>query len=186
MAFGISSIVVDHESGTVWLGGRGRIILKSSIEELKSLVSQSPTYPDHDERLSSSPKMKRPAIISMGIFATHMVTVDSTRAIRVCPLDRVGQDNVDTLAEISIPAHRDAVLGIGVLKSPNQHEADFFTWSSGGTVNFWSLQGRCRATRKVDLEQLPGNDDDKNELKMLRTTADMKAFISGDKYGVIR
>ncbi|KKZ68412.1 hypothetical protein EMCG_00181 [[Emmonsia] crescens] len=186
VAFGISSIVVDHESGTVWLGGRNRIILKSSIEELKSLVSQSPTYPDHDERLSSNPKMKRPAIISMGIFATHMVTVDSTRAIRVCPLDRVGQDNVDTLAEISIPAHRDAVLGIGVLKSPNQHEADFFTWSSGGTVNFWTLQGRCRATRKVDLEQLPGNDDDKNELKMLRTTADMKAFISGDKYGVIR
>lgn len=122
----------------------------------------------------------------MGIFATHMVTVDSTRAIRVCPLSKVGEDNVDTLPEISMPAHRDAVLGIGALTPPGPHEADFFTWSSGGTVNFWSLQGRCRATRKVDLEQLPGNDDDKNELKIVRTTADMTTFISGDKYGVIR
>ncbi|KAL2372379.1 hypothetical protein RJ035_004708 [Blastomyces gilchristii] len=186
VAFGISSIAVDHESGMVWLGGRGRIIQRSSIVELKSLISQSPTYPDYDERLSSTPKTKMPAIISMGIFSTHMVTVDSTRAIRVCPLDRVGEDNVETLVETSMPAHRDAVLGIGLLKSSNPHEADFFTWSSGGTVNFWSLQGRCRATRKVDLEQLPGNDDDKNELKILRTTADMRTFISGDKYGVIR
>ncbi|OJD17227.1 hypothetical protein AJ78_02664 [Emergomyces pasteurianus Ep9510] len=186
VSFGICSITVDHESGTVWLGGRDRIIQRSSIEELKSLLSQSPTYAAHDERFSPSPKTKRPAIISMGIFATHMVTVDSTRAIRVCPLDRVGQAHVDALAEISMPAHRDAVLGIGVLKPPKLHEADFFTWSSGGTVNFWTLQGRCRATRKVDLEQLPGNDDDKNELKILRNTTDMKKFISGDKYGVIR
>ncbi|OAX84285.1 hypothetical protein ACJ72_01350 [Emergomyces africanus] len=186
VSFGICSVAVDYESGTVWLGGRDRIIQKYSIEELKSMVSQSPTYSDHEERFSPSPKMRRPAIISMGIFATHMVTVDSTRAIRVCPLDRVGKDHVDTLAEISLPAHRDAVLGIGVLKPPNPHEADFFTWSSGGTVNFWSLQGRCRATRRVDLEQLPGNDDDKNELKILRNTTDMKEFISGDKYGVIR
>ncbi|KAG5302614.1 WD domain-containing protein [Histoplasma capsulatum G186AR] len=186
VTFGICSIVVDHESGMVWFGGRGRRIHKSSIDELKSLISQSPIYPDHDERFLSSPKTKRPAIISMGIFATHMVTVDSTRAIRVCPLSKVGEDNVDTLPEISMPAHRDAVLGIGALTPPGPHEADFFTWSSGGTVNFWSLQGRCRATRKVDLEQLPGNDDDKNELKIVRTTADMTTFISGDKYGVIR
>ncbi|ODH51830.1 hypothetical protein GX48_02074 [Paracoccidioides brasiliensis] len=186
VSFGISSIAVDHESRTVWLGGHGRIIQKSSIEELKSMVSQSPTHSDHDEGYSSGPKTKRPAIVSMGIFATHIVTVDSTRAIRVCPLDCLDQDNVDTLAEISMPAHRDAVLGIGVLNTPNMHEADFFTWSSGGTVNFWNLQGKCRATRKVKLDQLPGNDDDKNELKIVRTSENMTMFISGDKYGVIR
>ncbi|KAK2802666.1 hypothetical protein FQN50_007274 [Emmonsiellopsis sp. PD_5] len=186
LRFSVCSVAVDHDSGAVWFGGRGRKIERSSIEELRSLVTHSPTFPGPDERDSPIPRLKRPAIISMGILSTHMVTVDSTRAIRVCPLDHVGEDNVEALAKISMPAHRDAVLGLGAVKLPNLRDAEFFTWSSGGTVNFWSLQGKCRGTTKIELEQLTGNDDDKNELKVLRTTEDMKTFISGDKYGVIR
>lgn len=86
-----------------------------------------------------------------------------------------------------MPAHRDAVLGVNALKSPNIYDADFFTWSSGGTVHFWNIQGRCQATKQVELEQLQASDDDiPNELKVLRATENMKSFIAGDRYGVLR
>jgi hypothetical protein len=123
----------------------------------------------------------------MAYLSTHIVTVDSTRAIHVCPVDALGRDDEKSLMESLMPAHRDPVLGVGSLKAPNPHEADFFTWSCEGSVNFWSLQGKCQATRKVELEQLAtGDDEAANELKVLRVGEDLDTFISGDRYGVVR
>lgn len=190
VGFSVASISIDFDSGTLWLGGRNKTLRKFSIEELRSSMTSSPSPPVPRERETPSPRVKkRPAIISMGLFSSHMVTVDSTRAICICPIE--GLDQVDNsendFEEVSMPAHRDAVLGVGELKLPNTHHANFFTWSCGGTVSFWAIQGKCRATKKIELEQLASGDDEaSNELKILRTTDDMGFFISGDKYGVIR
>ena len=91
-----------------------------------------------------------------------MVTVDATRAICICPIEGLDQseNSESDFEEISMPAHRDAVLGVGPLKLPNIHEASFFTWSCGGTVGFWNIQGKRRAARKIELEQPASGDDE--------------------------
>ena len=190
VGFGVSSIAVDFDSGAVWLGGRNKTVQKFSIEELRSSITSSPSPPVPQERETTpNPRVKRPAIISMGLLSSHMITVDSTRAIRVCPIEALdqGDNSENDCDEVSMPAHRDAVLGVGALKLPNTHNANFFTWSCGGTVSFWNIQGKCRATKKIELEQPTSGDDEAlNELKILRASDDMGIFVSGDRYGVIR
>lgn len=124
----------------------------------------------------------------MAYLKTHIVTVDSTKAIHVCPVDAFGNgDDEGTLRNSLVPAHRDQVLGVGPLTMPNVYKADFFTWSSEGSVHFWDIQGRCRASKKVELEQLAwGEDEVANELKVIRVTEDANTFVSGDRYGVLR
>lgn len=190
VGFSVASISVDFDSGTLWLGGRNKTMQKFSIEQLKSSTassSSSPTLPQEQE-VSSQKVKKRPAIISMGLLSSQMVTVDSTRAIRICPIEGLEQgDNAENGVEVSMPAHRDAVLGAGALKLPNTHNSNFFTWSCSGSVSFWTVQGKCQTTKKVELEQpASGDDEASNELKILRNTHDMKFFVSGDRYGVIR
>ncbi|KAF3482810.1 WD repeat protein [Arthroderma uncinatum] len=144
----------------------------------------SPTSANIDAQACSMPK--KAAIVSMGIIDTHMITVDSTRTLRICPLDPLSKDNIETVADVSVSAHRDSVLGISTVETPNTRSAEFFTWSCGGTVRFWNVKGTCCDTYKVDLEQLSDDDDDANELKVLRATGGIKMFVSGDRYGVIR
>jgi hypothetical protein len=115
-----------------------------------------------------------------------MVTVDSTRAIRVCCLDKLQHCQIEGEADVSIPAHKSAVLGLGTLSVPNAYSSDFFTWSSVGEVGFWNLSGSRQATMNVELEQLTKHDDETNELKILRAMEGLGMFVSGDKYGVLR
>ncbi|PCH06977.1 Hypothetical protein PENO1_014570 [Penicillium occitanis (nom. inval.)] len=185
--FGLTSVTVAPESGTVWLGGRGRKSLKLKMEDIREWTkfrSPSPTSPVDP----INPKGKVPTFISMAYLATHIVTVDSTKAIHVCPVESFGHgDDEETLRNSLVPAHRDQVLGVGPLKMPNVYEADFFTWSCEGSVNFWDMEGRCRASKKVELEQMAwGEDEVANELKVLRVAEDANTFISGDRYGVLR
>lgn len=184
IGFGIRSIAVDDNTGLVWFGGRDKLLESCSIEELKSVALKPPRTPNSGP--PKSPQVKKPAFVSMGVIDTHLITVDSTRTIRVCPLDQLREDNVDIVTDVCMSAHRDSVLGISALKSPNMYSADFFTWSSGGMVRFWNAQGKCCASMKVDLEQLSSGDEDTNELKILRTADGLSSFVSGDKYGVIR
>lgn len=184
VGFSIRSVAVDGNSGLVWFGGRDSLLESYPVEELKSMALQPPRTPNPGS--PKFPQARKPAFISMGVIDTHLITVDSTRTIRACPLNQITNDNTDAVADVCMSAHRDPVLGISALTSPNAYSADFFTWSSGGMVRFWDVQGKCCATMRVDLEQLSNSDDDTNELKILRTADGVSAFVSGDKYGVIR
>jgi hypothetical protein len=185
--FGLTSAAFAPDSGTVWLGGRGRKSLELRMEDIRESLkpgSPTPTSPLENNNM----KGKAPTFISMAYLSTHIVTVDSTRAIHVCPVDVIGNgDDEDTLKNSLVPAHRDPVLGVKPLKRPNIYEADFFTWSCEGSVNFWNMQGRCQASKKVELEQLgSGEDEAANELKVLRVAEDANTFVSGDRYGVLK
>lgn len=187
VGFSITSMAVDFEQGSIWLGGRDRKMEKFLIEDLRASISSAPPSPIPCEREQSNQKGKNPAIVAMGFLSTHIVTVDAGRAIHVCPTEALNGEEDKSCVQTSLPAHRDPVLGIGALKLPNAYESDFFTWSCGGTVNFWNSEGRCQASTKIELEQLPNNEDDiSNELRVLRTTEDMEFFVSGDRYGVLR
>ncbi|KMU92207.1 WD repeat containing protein [Coccidioides immitis H538.4] len=138
-------------------------------------------------RVSTSPKSKHLSTVAMGIVSDYMVMVDSTHAIRVCSLVSPSQCQEDTTQEVDIPAHKDSVLGISAVTAPDIHSSSqFFTWSSNGVVNFWDLEGKCLSTQRVEIEQVLGSSDEPNELKVLRASEDMKTFVSGDKYGVMR
>lgn len=186
-SFGLTSIAVATDSGEVWLGGRGRRSVKMNLEEMRERTNlRSPSISSPVETVA--PKTKSPSFISMAYLASHIVTIDSAKAIHVCPVEAFGDfSDEDKLRETLVPAHRDQVLGVRSLRMSNVYEADFFTWSCEGSVNFWDTQGRCRASRKVELEQMTLSDDDViNELRIFRFAEDLNAFVSGDRYGVLR
>ncbi|KAJ9374162.1 hypothetical protein DTO282E5_1084 [Paecilomyces variotii] len=185
--FSITSMAVDFEQGSIWLGGPYRKMEKLLINDLRQLVSSKPPSPIPNDREQSIQKGKRLPIVAMGFLTSHIVTVDASRAIHVCPTEALNGEKDKDCAETSLPAHKDAVLGIGSLKQPNTYESDFFTWSCSGAVKFWNAQGRCQTSKQIELDQLPSNDDDApNELKVLQATEDMEFFVSGDRYGVLR
>ncbi|PWY71664.1 WD40 repeat-like protein [Aspergillus heteromorphus CBS 117.55] len=185
MEFGITSLAVDSSRSCIWIGGRGRQIQRLTFEKIRA--STIPSSPTLSGRSSAEQSSRGPAVIGMGSLGSHLVAVDTTNNIDLYPNDRLGDDVDQMDAETTVSAHRDAVLGICPLQTPNELEADFFTWSRKGAVNFWNIRGKCKASHAIALEHPPGYDEEaSNELKVLRTTQDMEMFVSGDKFGVLR
>ncbi|GAQ06534.1 hypothetical protein ALT_3855 [Aspergillus lentulus] len=181
VGFGISSLTIDPDHGYLWVGGREKRMQKFSLESLRP---SSPISPEPSGRASASKKTKGPAITCMGSLGSHLVTVNSSKEIQIHRLESISDGCERPLA---IAAHRDAVLGISPLPDVNELQANFFTWSSNGTVKFWDTKGRCKDSRTVTIEQPLGSDEiQTNELKILRATQDLKLFVSGDKMGVLR
>lgn len=185
MEFGITSLTSDPDRACLWVGGRGRRMRRLAFESLRAACS--PSSPRTSSRSSTELKSKEPAITCIGSLMSHLVTVDSTKAIHIYPAEDLN-DEVDSCdTGTTMPAHRDSVLGIEPLSTPNYLRADFFTWSCKGVVKFWNTHGGCCDTRTIPVEPLLGGDDDNlNELKILRTSKDMNLFVSGDKLGVLR
>ncbi|KAL2820383.1 quinon protein alcohol dehydrogenase-like superfamily [Aspergillus granulosus] len=185
MDFGITSLTADSDDSCIWIGGRGRRVQKFAFELLRS--SSNPSSPRTLSRSSVEAKPKEPAITCIGSLTSHLVTVDATKAIHIYPIEELNDVGDQCETGVAMPAHRDAVLGIGPLKTPNKLSADFFTWSCKGVVKFWNTRGECRESRTIAVEQLSGGDDDNsNELKVLRADNDIEVFVSGDKLGVLR
>lgn len=182
MDFGITSLAVDLDQSSVWIGGSGRKIQKSSFDSLRSALSLGPPGSPAAPR-----KPKGHAITCMGSLSSHLVTLDSTRAVHVYPFNSLNDESDQDSLDRVMPAHRDSVLGIRSLRKPNDLDADFFTWSCRGIVHFWDTAGKCRASRSIPVDRLPNDDDDTaNELKTLAAVGNMDFFASGDKLGVLR
>ncbi|KAL2833001.1 quinon protein alcohol dehydrogenase-like superfamily [Aspergillus cavernicola] len=185
MDFGVTSLTVDPDRACIWIGGRGRRMQSFSFDSLR--CSSSPSSPRAWSRSSTEQRPKEPAITCIGFLTSHLVTVDGTKAIHIYPIENFNDEGEHCDTGISMPAHRDAVLGIGQLRTPNHLKADFFTWSCKGVVKFWNTEGECRDSRTVAVEQLSGGDDDtSNELKILRANNNMDLFVSGDRLGILR
>lgn len=189
VGFGITSLTVDFDRESIWLGGRGKTIQRLSFEVFRSSSVSTPMSPVRTEKGVADKKSKAPAITCMGSLSSHLVTVETTREIHLYPIeglrDEGEQDNEP--GETSMPAHRDPVLGIRRLKASNVFSADFFSWSRNGSVNFWEARGKCLHSKTVPLEQHSASEDDVvNELKVLRAGDNAEWFISGDKFGVLR
>ncbi|RHZ64463.1 WD40 repeat domain-containing protein [Aspergillus thermomutatus] len=134
VGFSISSLTIDPDRGCLWVGGREKRMQKFSLESLRPT---SPISPGPSGRTSAGKKAKGPAITCMGSLGSHLVTVDSSKEIQIHRVESISNDGERPLA---IAAHKDAVLGISPLPDLNELQADFFTWSSKGTVNFWDTK----------------------------------------------
>ncbi|KAG7125259.1 WD repeat-containing protein 62 like [Verticillium longisporum] len=64
----------------------------------------------------------------------------------------------------------------------------FLTWSGSGSVLFWDMDGKIKASFDVPIEQtIPEEEGDPvNQLSVVRTTKAGKLLIAGDKLGVLR
>ena len=186
--FGIASLAVDLHREAVWVGGGGGQVEYFTFQDLRtSVVSAAPSSGAVGKPMSSRRTKKESSVTSMGLLPSHLITVDAKRAIRLYPIDNLYDVSQQNRTGTLLPAHGDAVLGIRPLRTPNSLDAEFFTWSSGGAINFWDAQGKHHGSRKAKLDQLSSGEDDVwNELRIVCAAEDMSFFVSGDKLGVLR
>lgn len=178
----ITSLAIDSDGSCVWIGGRGRKMEKFSVDSLRSAASSVPPSSP-----GARPKPKGLAITCMGSLSSHLVTLDSSKVVNIYPFDSLDSEDDESSTDTTMPAHRDSVLGIRSLKSPNGLNAEFFTWSSKGTVHFWDTNGKCRASREIPVDKHSSDDDDtSNELKTVAAAEDLGFYVAGDRFGVLR
>lgn len=187
VGFGITSLTIDFDRESVWLGGRGRRMQRLSFDDLRWSSTSSPVSPARLEKVVVDKKANAPAITCMGSLGSHLVTVEATREIHIYPIATLPDEGEQEPGETSMPAHRDPVLGIRPLRRPNKFSADLFSWSRNGSVNFWDARGKCLDSKMVVVEQsIAGDEDVANELKVMRAADNADWFVAGDKFGVLR
>ena len=130
----------------------------------------------------------RPAnVMAMASMLGHLFTLDSNHSIKIINMSTIDDVPVPNSMVRELPAHKDAVLGVRLLPLGSPSRAAFFTWSAGGHVLFWSLEGINRGDFQVELEQpTDGEEDISNELRVVRSSPCGDFFVTGDKYGVLR
>ena len=173
---------------------KGRLHLASSQGDLKTLhlanvVSILTPPPSPPARLEPPTILLTPdasKVEAVGALLDYLVTVDSQNSIRLSNL--CAPDNEDTLGDVVqiLPAHGDPVLGVASLPRANATGASFYTWSTGGTILFWTPEGTHKETLEVPLEQIDDLDVGSNELKAVVSSADADFIMTGDRYGVLR
>ncbi|KAF8252289.1 WD40 repeat-like protein [Wilcoxina mikolae CBS 423.85] len=182
--FGVRCIAVDAERKFAWVAG------KSGSHRYVS-CSGSCKHPSPSSSRSSSPVLpsgcRRADVLAMASMFGHLFTLDSNRSLKIINMSTVEGVPVPNSMVRELPAHKDACLGVRPLPANHPSQSAFFTWSAGGCVLFWSLDGICMADFQIELEQpAEGEDDVLNELKVVRVSKDGNFFVSGDKYGVLR
>ncbi|KAJ4297902.1 hypothetical protein N0V90_005801 [Kalmusia sp. IMI 367209] len=173
---------------------RGRLHLASSQGGLKTLnirdtigvLTPPPSPPPRVESPTVTLTTDSNKIEAIGSLLNHIVTVDSQNSIRLSHL--CASDDESLVGEVfqKLPAHGDSVLGVASLTKSNSFGASFCTWSSGGTVLFWSNEGIFKEGLEVPLEQIEDADGEANELRTVTASSDANLFAVGDKYGVLR
>ena len=184
----ILCLTVDIARKRLWMGGTMGKLWALPLDlftgvEISSDLLVSLTDSEPHSSLGSGPNVDT---VAMGYVRGQVVTVESDRSIRIRRSTNTGnRGNVKT--EKRMPAHDSGVLGVSILHHPNDHNAEFFTWSAQGTVIFWLLDGTCKGKLEIPLDQ-PDNAEDgnQNELKVVRSSESNKYFVSGDKLGVLR
>lgn len=189
LGFGATCIAVDMDVARIRIGGRfGRIKTLDQDEILARSSTPSPTPPSispppsRGSTSSSGPAVSNHLCAMAVIGDGDIVSIDSNHSIEIsAPSD---DDTVLFPKATPFTAHRDNVLGVRLLCQPNRKEAAFFTWSNCGTVLFWDLQGHCKGSMHIEIEQ----DDDSaaNHCSVVRASQDAEFFVSGDKNGVLR
>ena len=186
---GILCVTVDRTNQRLWMGGIMKKLWSLPLDSLTYVedVSDYLSSPSDPYSLSSPGPSPEPDTLAIGSVRDQIVTVDSNHIIGM--REAKSSDSGSTIApEKRMPAHNSAVLGVNILRQPNDHNnAEFFTWSIRGTIIFWLLDGTCKGRLEVPLDQ-PDNaeEGDLNELQVVRESHSDQCFISGDKFGVLR
>lgn len=181
--FSIAAACLGPESRLIVTGVNGSI-KALSIPELDSVflppaIESAPSTPTRALSRSSH-------YVAIGTVGDDVVTVDNRHGIQIRPLPSSNEADKLEPALQDLPAHSDAVLGVRALAEPNELEAAFLTWSSSGTVIFWSSDCNARVTLQIPLDQPVDMYNVVNELRAVVSSADASYAITGDRYGLLR
>lgn len=189
LGFGIHAMTIDGErnDAKVWFGGKNGLVSAIPLSDL-TRPSTPPELPAQGaESLPIPQGQASKRIVAIGCISGGLITIDSDHCIRIAGTKTVnGVPTLDATVR-ELPAHRDAVMGVRSLCCPNELQSSFFTWSAGGHLLLWDLDGRCKASLTIELEQQSETDTNtRNELVVVRAPPRGEYFVSGDKYGVLR
>lgn len=182
--FSIAAACLGPESHLIVTGVNGNIksmnILELGNVFLPTLTDSGSSTP------TKAPSRSSRHFVAIGFVGENIVTVDNRHGIQLRPLP--SSDDADELepALQNLPAHSDAVLGVRALAEPNELGAAFFTWSSSGTVIFWSSDCDAQATLQIPLDQSADMYNVVNELRAVVSSVNASYAITGDRYGLLR
>ncbi|GAB7349033.1 hypothetical protein MBLNU459_g8002t1 [Dothideomycetes sp. NU459] len=184
---------VDFSIAAACLGPLSQVIVTGLSGNIKTLsiaelgnappMAATSSGPSTPTKASSRTTYHFTAIGSVG---DNVVTVDNRHGIQLRSVPSSAQADELEPALQSLPAHADAVLGVRALSEPNELAAAFLTWSSSGTVIFWSSDCDAQATLRIPLDQSIDMYNIINELRAVVSSASATHAISGDRYGLLR
>ena len=187
--FGVRCLAVDRSTEQLWVAGSGvdiRLFNFADLVQPEAVLRQHRSASNStDSTLSMTDASLGP--VALGCISNHLVAMDGTRFIRI--YNRAGEEVgwTENSLPVEVRSHRCAVLGVGLLPVPNPQDSELFTWSSDGTVIFWSKDGISKTSMEVPLEQPPFDEETElNELAVVRASYDGSFFAAGDKCGVMR
>ncbi|KAH9439066.1 hypothetical protein MCOR02_002642 [Pyricularia oryzae] len=126
--------------------------------------------------------------LAMGFVGHRLVTTDAKRSIAIWnPGQQPAKEASGTVA-VPIPGYSDAIMGVGVLSSPNPSDSAFFTWSGCGKVVLWGSDGSIRSSFEVSVEQPEVLDElePPNELCIVAASKHGQLFVTADRLGVLK
>ncbi|CAG8971915.1 hypothetical protein HYALB_00007831 [Hymenoscyphus albidus] len=174
--FPVTCVAVDSEERLVRIGGLGG---RTKVLSLDQMLTPN-TPPESPDSLETDclKTCETHHFSAMGYAARSLITINSRNLIEITPPS-------NDLAESQVqstpfPAHGASVNGVRLLSQPNAMDAVFITWSADGTILFWDLDGDCKKTVKLELE------DEENQCLVVRPTKGGQHLVTGDKNGFIR
>jgi len=187
--FSVRCLAVDRSTEQLWVAGSGidiRLFQFADLVQPEAVLRQHRSASNStDSTVSMMDTSLGP--VALGCISNHLIAINGTRSIRI--FTRVGEEVrwAENSSTKEVRAHGCSVMGVGLLPTPNPQDSEFFTWSSDGTVIFWSRDGISKASMDIPLEQ-PSFDEEieLNELAVVRASYDGRFFAAGDKSGVLR
>ena len=182
--FSIICLTIDRRNGVLCIAGEGGAKRSIPLDNVMNAAFYGSSSPS--DQTSSSGLERSPDTLAIGVICDRLVIVNSNRAIEIWNVENDVKASALPKIAKTLPAHRDAVLGIcSLLPKKRPGDPDLLTFSANGNVLFWMLDGKCTASIKVFLDQR-GEHIDKNELKTLTPLRSDGFVVTGDKIGVLR
>ena len=186
--FSIRCVTVDRSTEQLYIGGKNSKIYRLTFDDLNRPHETEGRYRSSSTSSSSlaSAPDELPALVAMGCHSNYLIAIDSSHSTRIYERANHEFEKAATSRTGGGRTHGSAVLGINLLL-PSFRNSDFFTWSPDGKVIFWSGTGHSNVEMAVPLEQSAANQEDEpNELKVIRASQQCHFFVAGDKSGVLR
>ena len=91
----------------------------------------------------------------------------------------------DTDLKILMKSHPASVLGVRTLTRQNRFNSEFLTYSSDGSVTFWTRDGEIKQQLKVRLGDSSEEIDENTEMQALEVSPNAEVLVYGDSVGCV-
>jgi len=164
----------------------GSILISGDRGEMKII---QPDQCRTSKRYSEKPILRRLAskienhCVALGILDNSIVAIDNSHDIYIYDLNL---NSPDWSRKYIITSPANPISGTRRFRCKDFVDAKFVTWSNNGNVIGWADSGKAVFTINIGLEQIAGQNELLNELKVIDAVPDTTLLLAGDKYGILR